>query len=1018
MRNLKRALSLVLAAMMLIGMMVVGASAATKDFTDKDEIQNKEAVEVMTALNVISGKEDGSYFDPTGTLTRAEMAKIISYVMNGGVEPVLGVKDVPTYSDIDGHWAEAYIEYCTSMGIIVGDGAGKFNPEGTLTGTQAAKMFLTAMGYNAEVFGFVGNSWDTNTNRYANEAGLYENLGTLQPSAPISRDDAAQMAYNAIQAYMMERTWSQNQTTGQITEGYELSTSKTLLNQKFGAQVFVGTFEGNYNTGNAAKGEIEVYGRLTTESNVVGAPNYAAARYADFPYDLSISNIGEEFKVIFKDGTSGSKNQPDKNDTIYGVFNTGATTVYTITKGDLQDAGATNLAKGKIKFNDTLYDVAAGAGNATSSDSMIITNYGAVADVTANTIGGASAGCTAVQFATYINTNLRVNSADTIKFVCNAEGKIYRAYVESWTYSKVLSKTNSKVQLEGFGSRDLTEVNFINEASVDSLVAVADFYGNVRQTQVKTAQTVSGTVDAIRNTNEIQIGGTWYKASVNTEGLTDYGAQTYSVGDEYEIVLDGAYYVAGKVISASSNYGLVLKAARGINDQVKLLLADGTEATYVINSDSALQYSNLSSVGTPNSANAMLVKYELLKNDTEIKMTAATSTTDSDGASNHDHTFSKDTKVLTVYGAAKVGDYVATSDAVAFVYNSNTDSWKAFNANTISTVTATAGSAAQYVLKSGKVAAFALIDNAFPTGSGTGTGYGYVTDVVNTKVDDSNVVQLSVWNGTETVTVTVDGTTAPAAKGDFVKYPISTAAISASEVVKANDGTSTFASVKVKEYDTSRNLVITTAGTYSVSGSIVGDTETVYTVNSDTQIIGVKSADKKGSDYNSITSFTKVSGEDYNNAYVIYEMDGTTKVIKAIFVDEDNAITVNGSKTGNAGGALAVTAATVTAGTSAAPVNNAYITVTTDKTQIITGETVTYKVTINGNVNAASKITMTAGANASAGASVTITGDTTNVTQVSGSEVNIANGYGNGTVITFTVTGTGAVASSFALANQ
>ena len=48
MRNLKRALSLALAAVMLIGMMVVGASAASyDDFTDRDEIVNKDAVSMI-----------------------------------------------------------------------------------------------------------------------------------------------------------------------------------------------------------------------------------------------------------------------------------------------------------------------------------------------------------------------------------------------------------------------------------------------------------------------------------------------------------------------------------------------------------------------------------------------------------------------------------------------------------------------------------------------------------------------------------------------------------------------------------------------------------------------------------------------------------------------------------------------------------------------------------------------------------------------------------------------------------
>ena len=38
MRNLKRTLSLVLAAVMLVGMMVVGAPAASSDFVDGNEI--------------------------------------------------------------------------------------------------------------------------------------------------------------------------------------------------------------------------------------------------------------------------------------------------------------------------------------------------------------------------------------------------------------------------------------------------------------------------------------------------------------------------------------------------------------------------------------------------------------------------------------------------------------------------------------------------------------------------------------------------------------------------------------------------------------------------------------------------------------------------------------------------------------------------------------------------------------------------------------------------------------------
>ena len=99
MRNLKRALSLALAAVMVMSMMVVGAGAVNlDDFSDKDEIVNKEAVSVLVELGVIAGKDDGTY-DPTGIITRAEMAKLICTVLNGGKDPNLGNVVTYTYAD-------------------------------------------------------------------------------------------------------------------------------------------------------------------------------------------------------------------------------------------------------------------------------------------------------------------------------------------------------------------------------------------------------------------------------------------------------------------------------------------------------------------------------------------------------------------------------------------------------------------------------------------------------------------------------------------------------------------------------------------------------------------------------------------------------------------------------------------------------------------------------------------------------------------------------------------------------
>ena len=82
MRNLKRTLSLALAAVMLMGMMVVGAGAASKDFTDAGEIKNVEAVDVMVALGILEGGDKGD-FQPNSILTREQAAKIICYLLLG-----------------------------------------------------------------------------------------------------------------------------------------------------------------------------------------------------------------------------------------------------------------------------------------------------------------------------------------------------------------------------------------------------------------------------------------------------------------------------------------------------------------------------------------------------------------------------------------------------------------------------------------------------------------------------------------------------------------------------------------------------------------------------------------------------------------------------------------------------------------------------------------------------------------------------------------------------------------------
>ena len=78
MRNLKRALSLALASVMVMGLMVVGTGASYADVSSE---QNQEAIEVLKAVDIMVGDEKGN-FNPKSPITRAETAKIMVVAMD------------------------------------------------------------------------------------------------------------------------------------------------------------------------------------------------------------------------------------------------------------------------------------------------------------------------------------------------------------------------------------------------------------------------------------------------------------------------------------------------------------------------------------------------------------------------------------------------------------------------------------------------------------------------------------------------------------------------------------------------------------------------------------------------------------------------------------------------------------------------------------------------------------------------------------------------------------------------
>ena len=90
------------------------------------------AVSTMTKAGIVDGYPNGT-FRPDAPITRAEMAKIISLFAKLD-------KSESRFSDIAGHWAEAYIRLAAGNGWIAGYPDGTFGPQRNITRAETATM--------------------------------------------------------------------------------------------------------------------------------------------------------------------------------------------------------------------------------------------------------------------------------------------------------------------------------------------------------------------------------------------------------------------------------------------------------------------------------------------------------------------------------------------------------------------------------------------------------------------------------------------------------------------------------------------------------------------------------------------------------------------------------------------------------------------------------------------------------------------------------------------------------------
>ena len=880
MRNLKRTLSLALASVMLVGMMSVGASAVNaSDFTDADEIVNKDAVSTMTALGIINGKEDGSYFDPTGTVTRAEMAKMLCVAINGGVDPVLGVKDTPTFTDIKGHWAESYIEYCAANGIIAGRGNNKFDPTGTVSATEAAKMLLGVLGYNAEKSGLVGNDWAINTNVLANQNGLYKNLSNLNANTLLTRDNAAQMIYNALDANMVELNAAGNYTTSQ----YSYTGTESVVTGT--ERVWVLTIKENNCTDSGIKAAVDalsgsVYNSRSDADETVKEVAGAELSKVKYALEQKTQNVyGENTVTKYADETMGHKYlslitdgdavltdvEKDSKGT-YTLYMNGITTKgqYTKVEGDYS-----NLIGQKVevlyKDSENVYGVYA------STDSSLIV------ESTAGKVGTLSNNEVKIDGTTYkVDSNVTTtalytgklidglnvggNKAAAVKAYDNDDnGKIDTVVYVPFTAAKVTYVGEKSFNTDVAGTNiKFEDVNAYDDMAKNDYVIKSDAANTVDDTDTYVlAETVEGKIEATKS-DSVRIDGTWYNYVTTTPD------KDLALDSTVKAAVLNGYIVKSEVVTSShelQDYAVVVKTDTDINGpQAKLLFADGT--TKVVTTDK--KYTD--TMG--------LVTYEVKKG--EYVLTEAV--TDSADKAGFDKIVTG--KYVNNSGKGKIGGESIADDAVIFVKDS---------AGKFSTM---AGSDfAKYSTTSvvdQNITAYANKDNSTGYNSIvlayvelTGTvnsitsNYGYVTSAVSTtKNDDGETVSsFTFWDGaTEHKDIMTDEKVS-LSKGDIFTYE------------ENKDGSYTVSEVDnllrtaIIAYNEKNGDIRFTDASLSDKGSNVN-----AEITKDTVIIGINSDDKAGVEgaVPTIAIETDKSGVYQANAYYVM---GAGDEVKLLVVD-------------------------------------------------------------------------------------------------------------------------------------
>ena len=531
---MKKLLALVLALVMSMSLVTISNAA----FKDADKISNKEAVDVMAAVGVLAGYDNGE-FGATDTLTRAQACKIIAYLDLGGktADAIKGSGTV--FSDVAATaWYAGYVEYCAGAGYVAGVGGGKFDPDAKVTGVQFAKMLLCALGYKAEIEGYTGSDYTIAIARDANKNDLFKGL-SIATSANLTREQAAQMAFNALKADVVEY---QGGTEVSTSDGTKVVINATRYNIRDNTAYDGGSDGLQQLCEKLYKSDLKV--NKTTGTDDFGAP----ANVWTWKTSTTIGKYASEPVATFTSSTKAA-------------------------------------------------DVAKALGNYTLNDGTSNKKVNNVTTIASATISGV------VYANSTTGTDLTVSSETLAKAIADetANGKYVAVYADddnkitniveiTYTVAKVNNVTTNKNGTSyTFNQSGLNGVDYTDGTDdtikVNGTIAKGDYVTGVKVGTVSyiyPTTSVTGTQTSKTTDNKVTISGTQYKVGA---GVTNVGTFNNSDKDAVYYIDQYGFVVATTSTAASSDYVYIIgvngKLSTTVDGQTpsveaRVLLADGT----------------------------------------------------------------------------------------------------------------------------------------------------------------------------------------------------------------------------------------------------------------------------------------------------------------------------------------------------------------------------------------------------------------------------------------------------------